>query len=253
MELVLERPITESITSGIYRQLKRNLMIGRLKPGDTLTLKALSESLGTSQTPVREALLRLVSERLLTLVHGRSITVPVLTLETFLELRAIRIHLETFATRNAMPRLTDADVAAIEATHERYMECRHAGDYGGVLAANIDFHFRLYAAAGMPTLLAMIENLWAQTGPYAGFMYQTSATEHPDGHPHEHVIAALKARDVRRTVAMIRLDVQRHGNRMIEYLSTAGHFDQGAKADAAPRRRVARRPAPAAHDAGIGH
>ncbi len=248
MDLVLERPVAESIASGIYRQLKRNLMIGRLKPGDTLTLKSLSESLGTSQTPVREALLRLVSERLLKLVHGRSITVPVLTMETFLELRAIRIHLETFATRNALPRLTNADVETIEATHRRYMKCRDRSDYAGVLAANIDFHFTLYAAARMPTLLAMIENLWAQTGPYAGFMYQTPATEHPDGHPHEHIIASLRERDLRRSVEMIRVDVQRHGDRMIEYLSSAGHFAAAVDAPAVPPKRRNRRAATPAGD-----
>jgi DNA-binding GntR family transcriptional regulator len=229
MDLALEKPATESMTSALYRQLKHNLMIGRLKPGDSLTLKSLSESTGLSQTPVREALLRLVSERLLELVHGRSVTVPVLTLETFIELREIRIRLETLAIERASPNITDKDIETIERIHRRYMQHRKRADYAGVLSANIDFHLTIYRAANMPNLVAMIENLWARIGPYGGFMYKTPVTEHVDGHPHDRIMAALAMRDTKTAIEGIIEDVQRHGDRMISYLQVEHLFDQPQK------------------------
>ena len=233
MNLKLDKPQVESITTLLYRQLKRQLIIGGLKPGDSLTLKSLSDSLGVSQTPVREALLRLVSERLLEAVHGRSITVPVLTPDTFTELREIRIQLETLAMERAVPHLSQADLRALEAIQADYMTYRESRDYEGILSTNIDFHFRIYRAANMPNLLAMIENLWAQTGPYGGFMYRTPTTEHPDGHPHDHILAALKNGDTRAAVAHVRTDVERHGTRMLEYLRSQGHFDSASAASRA--------------------
>lgn len=228
MDLELERPATESKTSALYRQLKHNLTIGRLKPGDSLTLKSLSESTGLSQTPVREALLRLVSEHLLELVHGRSVTVPVLTLEAFIELREIRIRLETFAIECACPNIKARDNDVIEKIHHRYMKHRKRADYAGVLSANTEFHVTIYRLANMPNLLAMIENLWARIGPYGGFMYKTPFTEHADGHPHERIIAALKTRDVKGAVDGIVADVRSHGDRMIQYLQNERLFGQPA-------------------------
>lgn len=236
MELDLEKPVAESLASAVYRQLKRKLMVGQLKPGDTLTLRALSDSLEISQTPVREALLRLVSERLLHLRHGRSVRVPMLDGETFVELRQIRVHLETFATQKAVTRIGPGDVAILERIHREYMKCRARRDTPGVLAANIDFHFTLYRPSGMPNLLAMIENLWAQTGPYAGFLYESPATEHPDGHPHEHILTALRAGRARDVADKVRLDVLRHGDRMIQSLRAMNLLPNGHSPALAPQR-----------------
>lgn len=235
MNLDLGKHSTESMTSALYRQLKQNLTIGRLRPGDLLTLKVLSETTGISQTPVREALLRLVSEHLLELVHGRSVTVPVLTREAFVELREIRIRLETFAIEHACPNITDKDIEAISKIQRNYLKFEKRLDYAGVLTANIDFHSTIYGAANMPNLLAMIENLWARSGPYAGFMYKTPVTEHPHGHPHDHIIAALKKRDVKASIEGVVEDLQRVGDRMIQYLQQERLFGQPAPQKARTR------------------
>ena len=224
--ITIEPHVTNSITSSVYKQLKHQLMIGALKPGESLTLKSLSNSFGVSQTPVREAILRLVSDRVLSLIHGRSATVPILSIAEFSELREIRMRLESFAIEQAIEHLDDASIAEIVEAHERYMERQQAEDYVGVLITNIDFHFKIYKAANMPNLLAMIETLWAQTGPYLGFLYTYSLTQHPDGHPHEFILAALKKRDKVAAVDALNLDMRRHGDPMLKQLIAAGQFQK---------------------------
>lgn len=222
----LEKPATESMTSALYRQLKQNLIIGKLRPGEILTLKSITESTGISQTPAREALLRLVSEHLLELVHGRSVTVPVLTRDAFIELRDVRIRLETLAIERACPHVTEKEIERLAKTHHQYTQFHRRSDHAGVLTTNVDFHTTIYRAANMPNLLAMIENLWARTGPYAGFMYKTPVTDHPHGHPHEHIISALKKRNIKESKTAITEDIQRIGKRMIEYLEREHLFDR---------------------------
>jgi len=224
--ITIEPHVTKSITSSVYKQLKHQLMIGALKPGESLTLKSLSNSFGVSQTPVREAILRLVSDRVLSLIHGRSATVPILSIAEFSELREIRMRLESFAIEQAIEHLDNASIAEIVEAHERYMERQQAEDYVGVLITNIDFHFKIYKAANMPNLLAMIETLWAQTGPYLGFLYTYSLTQHPDGHPHEFILSALKKRDKVAAVEALNLDMRRHGDPMLKQLIAAGQFQK---------------------------
>jgi DNA-binding GntR family transcriptional regulator len=218
MKLDLAPMAHENITVGIYRQLKKLLMMGDMKPGDTLKLRALSESLGVSQTPVREALLQLVSERALTMTRGRSVSVPVLGKEKLQELRDIRLSLEILATERATPRITPGEIVRLEALHDEMSRHKQASDMGGVLGTNYEFHFVLYRASGMPDLVAIIEGLWAQTGPSLTYLYRKPFVHLYDEHPHLPLIDALKRHDVTAAVAAIRQDVGGYGAAMMERL-----------------------------------
>lgn len=208
----------ENMTARIYREVKGKLMTGQLQPGQTITLRSLSDSLGVSQTPVREALMQLVSERALTLSPGRSVQVPVLGASELQELRDIRLELESFAgrvaARNATPELLK-DLARI---HKSLTAARKRGDRDALLNANFEFHFALYSAAQMPYLLSLIENLWVQTASYLTFMYQPPFPRLTGGHPHSAIIAALKRHDVDGVIGAIRRDIEAHGEILMKIL-----------------------------------
>ena len=63
MTITLAPMQRENMTKCIYREIKQKIMMGELRPGETITLRSITDTLGVSQTPVREALLQLVSER----------------------------------------------------------------------------------------------------------------------------------------------------------------------------------------------
>lgn len=65
-----------SLTLQVENDLKHQLSIGALKPGARLITKNLAEQLGMSITPVREALLRLVSVNALSVAPAQAFTVP---------------------------------------------------------------------------------------------------------------------------------------------------------------------------------
>ena len=79
-------------------------MAGRFQPGQTVTLRGLARSLGTSPMPVREALRRLIAERALDLGPNRSARVPVVTSAKYAEICEVRIALEGLAaaTRHSL-------------------------------------------------------------------------------------------------------------------------------------------------------
>ena len=211
--------VHENITSQIYRQIKQKLMRGELAPGEALILKPLVEEFQVSQTPVREALLQLVSEGVLESERSRPIRVPLLSKEDLIELRAIRLNLELMATAAAVPRISKATVDKMEAMHKEMAKAKSGNDRSGTLQKNFDFHFLLYESAGMPILLALLETLWARTGPSLRDLYKPPFFHLPGEHPHVALIRALRRRDAAGAMAAIQHDVAGHGAALMERLS----------------------------------
>jgi DNA-binding GntR family transcriptional regulator len=176
-----------------YLQLKRGLISGAFRPGQILVIRTVAESYGISTTPVREALQRLVAERLLVMQPNRSIAVPLLSVGKFTELYRIRCALEglaaELATANFKPRHIQrlkAMLAEIDATiAER--------DSRAYLLLNEKFHFLIYERAGAPLLLELIQGLWSKVGPFFNALFEdTDYLPHANEH-HLRIVAALEA------------------------------------------------------------
>ncbi|MGB3715908.1 MAG: GntR family transcriptional regulator [Candidatus Promineifilaceae bacterium] len=92
-----------------YERLKDALQHADLEPGQVLSETRLSESLGISRTPVREALRQLAQEGLVHVIPGRAITVAVHSVRAILDVVHIRLMLEP-----ELVRLTTEALSAIE-------------------------------------------------------------------------------------------------------------------------------------------
>ena len=94
-----------SLTLQVENDLKHQLSIGALKPGARLITKNLAEQLGMSITPVREALLRLVSVNALSVAPAQAFTVPEVGKRQLDEINRIRYELELMAVTLAVENL----------------------------------------------------------------------------------------------------------------------------------------------------
>lgn len=211
----------ENYTATIYASIKQKLMRGEMEPGERLKLGPLVQEFGISQTPVREALLQMVSERILLGQQGRPIQVPVLTLEELTEIRAIRLNLEVMATRAAVPRIQKKTITTMANIHRKMMNAKAFSDRSKTLQLNYDFHFELYQSSQMPVLLGLLESLWARTGPSLRALYQAPFFHMPGKHPHEMLLEALAKGDVQAAVSALELDVGGHGLALMERLGAA--------------------------------
>jgi DNA-binding GntR family transcriptional regulator len=90
----MKRTSRNALQLKAYRILSHELMIGRYKPGQALSLRPLAARLGTSTMPIREAVSRLIAERALVLLPNRNIIVPRMTRARFIELCRVRQLLE---------------------------------------------------------------------------------------------------------------------------------------------------------------
>lgn len=195
-----------------YMALKRALISGAFRPGQTLVIRTLAESYGISTTPVREALQRLVAERLLVMQPNRSIAVPLLSIATFTELYRVRCALEGLAAELATDRIKASHLRRLERIMADIETTIAERDSRGYLLLNEKFHFLIYERAESPLLLELIQDRWSQVGPFFNELFEdTDYLPHANEH-HLHIVAALRAGDA----ATVRKSI-------VDDISTAAH------------------------------
>lgn len=208
-----------SLSARTYVALKDALIAGNFRPGQRLLMQDLARRFGTSVTPVREACMRLVSERGLEVRSGRFVSVPDLTLSRYMEIRTIRIELEGMAAGLATKNVTDADLKALSGLQSRFEVADRAGASKEAIRLNREFHFMVYRLSRMQMLIAHIESLWISMGPILNVFYNEAVNHYVGAEAHVHLIEALRARDGRKARAAIRMDIVRGGESLLGYLT----------------------------------
>ena len=203
--------------SGIYELLRESLITGRFKPNDRLRIRDLAEQLGTSVTPVRDAILQLAKEQALILKTPRDIRVPMLTVAQYAEIRSIRLALEGLAAETAAGLVTDAELIDLQACIDRNIAAINDQDLSAALKCNQEFHYALTTIARMPLLAGMLDSLWMRTGPLIAQAYASFNERMAIDH-HWEVLDALKRRDGPAARAAICCDILDGNQKMVEYL-----------------------------------
>jgi DNA-binding GntR family transcriptional regulator len=187
-------PASVTVQQRVYHQLRTDIMLGRIAPGEPLTIRGLADKLGVSAMPVREALRRLAAEQAVELLDNRRIRIPVLSVERFDDLLAARIVLETEAAERALPHVDEQRIRRLEEYDAEVDAGVAAQDYDRWLSANFSFHRTLYAARPDSVFLPLIESLWLQLGP---FLRQALVNigPHYTIDRHAEALDAIRARD----------------------------------------------------------
>jgi DNA-binding GntR family transcriptional regulator len=173
----------QTVQDHVYQQLKMLILNGEIEPGSTVTIQSLSDAFGVSSMPVRESLRRLVAEKALRVVAGRSVGVPPLTIERLEDLKRVRIEIEGAATQWAAQSISKNELKRLSELIEEMALAETERNRKKYVPANHEFHFIIYNSAGSEILLSVIESLWLQIGPYFGLLnasqdWRTSNTEH---------------------------------------------------------------------------
>jgi DNA-binding GntR family transcriptional regulator len=188
--------------SDMVTDILRELITDRqLSPGTPLRQRELAEQFDVSYTPVREALRRLESEGLVIADVHRGATVARTESEELEENYQILAALEALAGSLAVSKMTDDDLAEIEALYRQVAACQPDDDR--LMELNRQFHFRIYECARSPMLLLLMRILWRSFphGPQAGRPHQESI------HQHAQLIKALELRDEDQVATIIRQHV----------------------------------------------
>ncbi len=151
------------VSERIYDEIRHAVVAGDLAPGSRVRQEELAARFGASRLPVRDALRRLESEGLVTLVPNSGAWIAKIDLAECIETYKIRERLETLALSESVPRLTEGDVQALQQLATAIEETTEVEAF---LRLDRDLHLLSYRRAEMPRLLGMIERFWNTTQHY---------------------------------------------------------------------------------------
>jgi DNA-binding GntR family transcriptional regulator len=191
----------ETISSSVATKLRDSIQTGVLEPGSRLRQSDIAKQYNVSTTPVREAFMMLEREGLLTRHNHRGVVVFKPTVEDLREIYLIRIPLETLATEQGVPHLTDEDIARMEQILQKIKEVhRGEDDRETATRLNDEFHSIIYRAGGLPRLTTLIARLRSASAVYIK-LYRTFDPTLETEHDHAAILEACRDRSPERAAA----------------------------------------------------
>lgn len=145
----LDAPLARStLPQAAAERLRALIVEGTLAPGTRLNERELSERLGLSRTPLREAFRLLAAEGLLDQLPNRGVQVAALSRDDVRQAFEVMAALEGLAGELAAARVTAADLADLETLQGELEEAHRRRDLPGYYRVNRAIHDRLQAVAG---------------------------------------------------------------------------------------------------------
>ena len=157
IELSPNKP--SALTDWAYTTIKESVLSLKLPPGAQLDIGQMAEQMGTSRTPVREALLRLERDGLIRVAPRVGFFVTEITKTDLRELFEMREMLESRATRDAGGSLSDQDINYLDSVLTGSEAAVEKGDLAKFLEMEIRFHNFIMEHAHNSRLVSMMESL----------------------------------------------------------------------------------------------
>ncbi|MCR8548952.1 GntR family transcriptional regulator [Salipiger sp. P9] len=142
--------------------LREGIISGKFPRGSKLKQAEIAEQIGTSITPVREAIKLLEAEGFILGAANRGATVAPFDINATEEIVDLRVTLECKLALKGMERLTSEQVAELRDLQEQLEAAAARGDRDAVRSINYRFHEVLYLAAELPQTLRFVRTLWAR-------------------------------------------------------------------------------------------
>ena len=147
-----------SLRIRVFNALENSILSGSYAEGDSLNEIRLSENLGVSRTPVREALMQLELEGLVRNVPNKGAVVIGVSTKDIADIYDIRIRIEGLASRLCAEHITDAELKALAKIVElqEFFLIKH--DPEQLCRLDGDFHRLIYNCSGSRPLRSMLSN-----------------------------------------------------------------------------------------------
>lgn len=183
----------------VYDTLRDEILNLTLQPGEPIDEISLADRLSMSRTPIREALVRLAGDGLVTLLPNRSTVVSQIDFPNLHHFFDALTLMYRVTTRLAAQFHDAADLSEIRARQDAFAKVVLAGDTNGMIQLNRDFHVAIAEAGRNPYYLQLFSRLLDEGRRILRLYYYPTfepRLPHPYIQEHEAIIAAIAERDV---------------------------------------------------------
>lgn len=213
-----------SLTDEVYDYLYRKIIAGSYLPGDWLRQEDISNLLGVSQTPVREAFDRLVASGLAERVPFRGVRVPKLESKEIIDAYILRMVLENLAARISTSSISPEEINQLSTLVDQTESMLSLEDMSTLRQLNKEFHKRVVDAAGS-TLLSKLYEM--ATNSFPDWMLYEYMFRHPEllqtslqreYEEHRAIVDALSRKDTAAATEQITRHIKNLGDELESFL-----------------------------------
>ena len=207
-----------SLADRVYAALLEALVTPRFRPGQRLDVSELARTFGVSETPVKQALVRLSAERLVEFVPGKGPHVVKVSERDIVETLQARLMCELFAVSQGWERLDDEFIARlqqIEREAEEVAGWQDPAQYRLYLSKNKEFHQAIVSLCGNQVIQDWYANLNNQFRLHVGIRVYAWQSKSSPVVEHREIVAAFAARDRERVERALRVHLANAQERLL--------------------------------------
>ena len=183
----------ETLGAQVYHLLRDRILRGEIAGGSRLIQGPLSEAIGTSRIPVRDALKRLESDGLVKCDETGRYSVVQFSTEDAEEVYAIRRQLEPFAVELAARAMTSEAMGEIKSLFNELNKAARRRQLEKYIEINTSFHMAIYEASGMVRLVRIIRGLYSGVPSLTPIVLEGRIVRSQE--EHAEIVDRLAARD----------------------------------------------------------
>ncbi|MBQ9032440.1 MAG: GntR family transcriptional regulator [Parasporobacterium sp.] len=206
---------TISLADQIFERLESDILTGVYPIGSLLTELSLSEDLGVSRTPIREAIRRLEQEHLVE-SSSKGMIVLSITPNDAMVIYDIRIHVEGLAARACAENITDEQLAELKELLDLQEFYIKKGDSEKVKNADSQFHRMIYQFAGSPVYYDTLAPLHNKTQKFRKASVSKSGKAEVSYNEHYEIYRAIASRDPEKAEQTMKYHVEQARARLAE-------------------------------------
>lgn len=195
----------------VYKALRHEILTKKLYPNTQLVETAIAEKLGTSRTPVRDAIKKLSYEGLVKIIPRRGAFIVCPTKEEFSQLFFCRLLLETKATELAAANITDGEIKLLEEHIKEEMICLRNKDIESYMVNNKNLHMVIVRASRNEYIIKYTEELISKSDIYLIFYDNFLLKKEEDINSfqeHRNLVESLKNRDPQKSAQAMEVHIK---------------------------------------------
>jgi DNA-binding GntR family transcriptional regulator len=195
--------------------LRAAILRGQFKDNEPLRQDKIAAGFGVSKVPVREALVQLSSEGLVTLHLNRGAFITGLSANEAREIYMIRAALEVIALEQSIPQMTPSSLVSAENVL-RLMDIE--ANVGQWSALNWQFHIELYRAANLPHVLKILEPLHTSVARYLVLYLDSMGFQADSQREHYAILNACREQNTAAAVDLLKSHLNNASQTLVTFL-----------------------------------
>lgn len=200
-------PLNEQVAE----RLRSMIINGELEEGKKIPVSAISEKLGVSLTPLREALKVLAVEQLVELTPNRGARVLPVTVADMKALFEVTAELESLAARLAVERMSAEELQVLENMHSEMRGFFESRDRAAYFKLNNNIHVAIVEYSHNPVLVQMYKKVTVRVARVRFIAFHDTKRWEQAMCEHEDLMISFRERDKEKAAEIWRVHLQRSG------------------------------------------